>query len=78
MVAKAIDIDTAMFKTTLLSAMNALFKMNGGVCSQDSDCRYSSCHGECDLSTRACTGRLTSSNLHVSIIIIHCLAKSEI
>lgn len=70
LVAKAVDLDISMFKSSLLSALKHRPYVNGGICSSDRDCGFNfiNCLGECDLATQRCTGRLRSSNLIVSHI----------
>ena len=65
LVAKAIDIDLCEFRPALLSIMDH-DRETGLRCSDDNDCTFFNCLGECDKMTGVCTGKLTSSNLVVS------------
>ena len=65
--AKAIDVDIAMFESTLLSQLN--FERNMS-CKVDNDCFMISCGGKCNKITRKCAGILTSSNLVVRVFFM--------
>lgn len=66
MTAKAIDVDTSMFRPTLEAGLKSWFRYTGGKCSKHGDCDYGSCIGECDIATGTCTANIAGSNLHVS------------
>ena len=62
--AKAIDVDIAMFENSLLRAFRI---ERNRTCRSDQDCFMISCGSKCNIGTGKCAGILTSSNLVVSI-----------
>ncbi len=63
LIAKAIDIDLAVFEQKLLPQF--LYERNRS-CNVDKDCFMINCGSRCNEEARKCSGTLTSSNLIVS------------
>ena len=68
LIAKAIDVDICMFRSSLLSSM-ANDRDTGLKCKKDTDCTFFSCLGECDKTTGVCSGKLMSNNFVVSCFV---------
>lgn len=66
-VAKAIDVDMALFEQSLLSMFQ---HERNNTCNVDGDCFMLSCGSKCDTKTGKCAGIITSSNLVVCTCII--------
>ena len=66
LVAKAIDVDAAMFEHMVIQQMQEESKKKVS-CSRDEDCSMFHCESSCDRDTKTCSGKLLSSNLMVSV-----------